>query len=269
MKRLAEVLAAAVLLGSMQAPLYAAQNQAIERAIGRGKTLYLYDTAAWMASDDLVARLPQDRHGEVGGWVVTSSGDGLHVDFFGKGQAADRVIYAVDIQGKTVRNATVYPVAQAPALKDPALAMAKALRSAWSEMSRRSDWQPCTNARFNTIVLPPERNGVIPVYFMTPQTETGSFPFGGHYEVDIARDGSVASARAFTRACITMAKPMESDGSVPDSLFITHLLDPHPTEIHVFEQFYVGLPLYVGTGSKTVWKVESGRIEDVSATMVR
>jgi hypothetical protein len=231
--------------------------------------MYLYDRAAWVTSDDLLARLPHERQGEVGGWVVTPSATGLHVEYIGKDQAANRVIYAVDLTGETLTNSTVYPAAEEPTLTGTALSMANALRTARLEMSKHSDWQPCTNARFNTIVLPAEKDGTIPVYFLTPQTQTGSFPFGGHYEVDVSADGRIASTRAFTHGCITLAKSPDKGGAEPAALMITHLLDPQPTEIHVFEQYYVGLPLYVMTGPKSVWKVDGGQIEDLSAMLAK
>jgi hypothetical protein len=267
--RLVEVLAAVSFLAMAQKAVAAGQDAPLERALDRGKTMYLYDRAAWITSDDLLARLPRDRQGEVGGWVVTPAATDLHVDYIGKGQAADRIIYSVDVNGETLSNAIVYPVAAEPTLKALALQMAHALRAAWSEMDRHSDWRPCANARFNTIVLPPGKDRTTPVYFLTPQTEAGSYPFGGHYEVDVADDGKIAFTRAFTHGCISLAKAAQNNGTNPVALMITHLLDPHPTEIHVFEQYYVGLPVFVMTGPKSVWKVEGGRIEDDSAMMTK
>lgn len=234
----------------------------IQRVIDRGRTMYLYDRAAWVTSDDLTTRLPRDRQGEVGGWIVTPAATGVHVDYFGKDSAADQIIYSADVIGSSISNANVYPTNAEPALTQPAARMAKALRAARAEMKHHSDWRPCGNAPFNTIVLPPQEDGAVPVYFLTPQTEKDSFPFGGHYEVDIATDGSVASTRAFTRSCISLGVPQHSGTAAPAGLFLTHLLDPHPTEIHVFEQYYVGVPVYVGTTNpQTVWKVADGKIE--------
>jgi hypothetical protein len=48
-------------------------------------------------------------------------------------------------------------------------------------------------------------------------------------------------------------------------LFLTHSLDHQPTEIHVFEQYYVGVPVIVGViDPRSFWKVENGTIQDVS-----
>ena len=137
--------------------------------------------------------------------------------------------------------------------------MAKALRIAWAELANHADWQPCANARFNTVVLPPEADGSIPVYFLTPQTETNVFPFGGHFEVVVASDGTVASSRRFTNTCLNLPRPTASPDRKPAAMVLTHLLDPQPTEVHIFQQFAIGMPLYVVIASTTaIWKVENG-----------
>lgn len=246
-------------------PSVQALQTSLQRSIDRGRTMYLYDRAAWVTSDDIIIRLPQNRGPEVGGWIVTPRVSGFHLDYFGKDSDADRVVYSADVDGTAVTNATVYPVGAEPLLKEPALQMARALRAAWTEVGRHSDWHPCTNARFNTIVLTPDLNGTVPVYFLSPQTDAGSFPFGGHYEVDIGSSGKTVATRAFTRSCLNMTKPALSADSSLAMMFLTHSLDPQPTEIHVFEQYYVGVPVMVGIlDPRSFWKVENGTIADVS-----
>ena len=255
--RAAAWLVVAALLGGA-APGEAA---ALRRAERRGLALAQYDRAAWVGTDDLMARLPVERRPEVGGWVVTPRSDGLHVDFFGKGATADRAVYAADFDDKAIVRSTVYPANGMPPLTDLAMRQKHALDLARAELARHGDWRPCTAAPFNTVVLPPEADGAVPVYFLTPQTETGSFPFGGHYEIDVAADGHVVAIRPFTRSCLALKKETPPPGATPAALFVTHLLDPQPTEIHVFEQAQVGLPVYVGTGPSSIWKVENGEIE--------
>lgn len=243
------------------------QDAWLQRVIDRGKTLYLYDRAAWVTSDDAIVRIPLDRQSEVGGWVVTGTVIGFHVDYFGKGAAEDHVVYSADVVAGKVTNATVFPTSSEPALKEPALQMAHAVRTARNEVIRHADWHPCARAPFNIVVLPPQSDGTVPVYFLTPQTEPDSFPFGGHYEVDVRSNGTTAYARPFTNSCLTLSKPPLSAGATPAALYVTHFLDAYPTEIHVFEQYNIGLPVLVGTGPKSVWEVKDGTIEDVSAMM--
>jgi len=241
-------------------------DPSIQRAIDRGGMMYRFDRAAWVTSDDLMSRLPQNRQTEVGGWIVTPAATGVHVDYFGKGAAADRAIYSADVIGSSISNATVHPADAEPPLTQLASQMVNALRDAQAEVQRHPDWRPCGSAPFNTIVLPPQADGTTPVYFLTPQTEQGSYPFGGHYEVDVAGDGRISSTRAFTRSCIALGEPQPGDKGAPAGVFITHLLDPHPTEIHVFEQHYVGIPVYVATTNpQTVWKVADDKIEKLTS----
>lgn len=236
---------------------------AVQRAMKRGTTMFWFDRAAWVSSDDLASRLSAERLSEIGGWIVTPFERGYHVDYFGKGQAEQQVIYSTDVDGRTLSQQMIYPASGGPVLKGTAAQMAHALSLARDELAKRTDWQPCTPANFNTIVLPPDDDGTVSVYFLTPQTESDSFPFGGHYEIDIATDGHVTSARAFTRACITVKKEAQA-GSKPAALFLTHILDPQPTEIHVFEQFGTGVPLYVGIAApRSVWKIENGQVGQV------
>jgi hypothetical protein len=225
------------------APAEAASGQetAVQRAMRRGTMMFWLDRAAWVTSDDLVKRLPASRRPEVGGWVVILSGTGFHV---------------------------LYPADGGPMLAPAELVLARALGNARTAMASHSDWRSCSKAPFNTIVLPPESDGTIPVYFLTPQTESGSFPFGGHYEIDIAADGHAAAERGFTRSCITMTKPPAEPAGKPAAMFFTHLLDPQPTEIHVFMQFGTAVPLFVmAQGSQTLWKVENGLIEKSSLAL--
>lgn len=238
-----------------------AQEAEVEQAMRRGTALFWYDRAAWVTSDDLVARLPRDRRAEIGGWIVVAAARGYHVFYHGKGDAADTVIYEADVVGNSVSNAKVYPKTDAPELPAPALAMATALRTAWREMASHPDWQPCTPSHFNTVVLPPEADGSVPVYFLSPQTVTDSFPFGGHFEIVISAAGKAISSRRFTNSCLTIDKAPASSGNEPMGMYLTHLLDTHPTEIHVFQQYAIGVPLYVGVQpTHAIWKVENGEM---------
>ena len=256
---------AVALLAASQGSSAPAQDAWLQRVLDRGKSIYLYDQAAWVTSDDAATRVSTGRQAEVDGWVVTEGPNGLHVDYFGKDKAAERVVYSADVSGGKIIDAQVFAVSAEPALTEPALRMARALRLARSELRLHPDWHPCARAPFNTVVLPPQRDGTIPVYLLTPQTDLNSVPFGGHYEIDIAPNGTTSNTRAFTNSCLTMPKPPFSLGSTPAALFVTHLLDPHPTEIHVYEQYVIGLPVLVGTGLSSVWMVNHGSIEDVSS----
>lgn len=241
-----------------------AENTAVERAMRRGTTMFWYDRVAWVSTDDMLANLPSDRHTEIGGWIVTPLADGWHIYYHGKGADADTIIYEADVSGNSVTNRNIYPRSSSHSLPASAATLAKALSVARQEMAKHTDWSPCVARPFNTIVLPPDADGTISVYFLTPQTIMNSFPFGGHYQVVISAMGKVVSARRFTNICIALTKERSSTGAAPEGMYLTHLLDPYPNEIHVFEQYPVGVPLYVGIAAdKSVWKVQNGQISSV------
>jgi hypothetical protein len=95
-------------------------------------------------------------------------------------------------------------------------------------------------------------------------------PVGGHYRVEVGPDGKAREMRPFTHSCIDMpaagAKPEgQPPGSSTAAGLVTHLLDPVPTEIHVFSSLAAHLPLFVGTTSNhSLWEVDGGRIRLVS-----
>lgn len=246
------------------------EQAAVARAEQRGAAIFQYDRAAWITSDDLAARMPASRRMEVGGWIVTPAANGVHVDFFGRGAAAGRALYSADVTGGTIRNARIYPADTAPALGETAQRMTRALAAARAEMERYRTWRPCARAPFNSVVLPPQENGVIPVYFLTPQTDAENIPFGGHYLIEVAPDGRIASKRAFSRACIAMPTHATTEGSRLSATMLTHLLDPQPTEVHVFAQYGLRVPLFVATESPTgYWEVRNGRISRVDLPPAR
>lgn len=246
-------------IAALASPLLALDSAA-DQAARRGTELFWLDRAAWVTSDDMAARLPGDRRMEIASWIVVPDGDGYHAYWLGKDEAADSIVYEADMIGNKVINAVIHPKAGAPRLPAVARKMAEAQQIAWREIEAHKDWRPCADAPFNTVVLPPQSDGTIPVYFLTPQTVARSFPFGGHFEVVVAADGKISSSRRFTNACLEM-RPAQ--GAVATTL--SHSLDRQPTEIHVFQQYALGMPLFVGIAStKAVWKVENGRVDLVS-----
>jgi hypothetical protein len=125
----------------------------------------------------------------------------------------------------------------------------------------------CANAAPNVVVLPPTTpGGSTFVYFLTPQTKNEAVPLGGHYRVEVGPDGKAGAMRPFTHSCIDMptsegSPPGMPAGGKPAAGVVTHLLDPVPTEIHVFSSLAARLPLFVSTTQNgRLWAVEGYRI---------
>jgi len=95
------------------------------------------------------------------------------------------------------------------------------------------------------------------VYLLPATTKQGVVPIGGSYRVSIA-DGAVESTHATTRTCIALSNPKEAIG-----LMITHLMDPMPTEVHVFWSLWAHKSLFVATEAGN-WAIEDGKVSLVS-----
>lgn len=118
----------------------------------------------------------------------------------------------------------------------------------------------CANSPFNVVVLPQEAGQPTLVYLLTPMETAGEYPFGGHYRIDVDPDGTVTSERAFTMTCLNIGAPPAGAGAGAMAV-VSHVLDPTPTEIHVFMSLWMGQPVGVVTSPKEVWSINGDQIE--------
>lgn len=233
---------------------------AAQRAANRGVLIYAYDQAAWHGTDDLVAKLP-DAANIVGGWVVDGPADAPEIVFFDRNESDPKAIYVARFRGNKLVSGRVLGEGEDRTLSPERRAMVAARNAAASALVA-GKVRRCVDKPFNTVVLPPSGpGGAIPVYFLTPQMETDTIPLGGHYLVEVT-DGKAGAIRPFTNSCLPM-KPDPEQGK-PVALMISHLLDPVPTEIHVFSSLAAQKPVYVMTSSNdATWAVEGNQIRQV------
>ncbi len=215
-----------------------------------GRAMYLHDRAAAVATDALLANTSAKKDGRVRGWITEARNDEIVVTFIDETPAAlHRVVVSVD----GLPGPVVTPVSPEP-LSAYEAGAAKARLAA---MSAR--FEPCAE-NYNSVVLPAEAGAEAPwvVYLLPGTTRHDSVPIGGSYRFE-AEDGAVVSQRAFTRSCIALQTDPRAVG-----LMITHLLDPVPTEVHVFWSLWAGKPMMVATPPDGVmWGIEGGRIRRV------
>jgi hypothetical protein len=227
----------------------------------RGAAIYAFDQAAWHTTDTMVARqLPDAVMGTIRGWVVEPQGDTLRVSYFGIADGTPYAVYVADYRNGAVSNERVPEAGSDRALSPLGLRLAAARVAA---ATAGKALLKCSDRAFNTVVLPPDSDGVIPVYLLTPETVNDQYPMGGHHEIDIAADGSVAAQRDFTRSCLTVGDSAAPAGGKPVAIFVTHLLDQHPTEIHVFTSLTAHQPIFVGTPDGAMWSVAGAHIAQV------
>ena len=236
-------------------------QEAIEFAQSRGRLLYAIDRAAWVATDDMQEKMPGWQSAGMAGFVVDRDGPGWQVLFFGGPDAAPVAFYRARVANHRVVSSQVFAGDARPALTPIQRRLVAARAAAGRAAPGR---RPCANAPFNVAMIPPETpDGPIDVYLMTPQLRAGEFPFGGHYRLTVAADGSVSGERAFTNSCLTMSAPPRGNRQ-PEAMFVTHLLDPVPTEIHVFTSLTAGLPVFVGIAEpERIYSVVGDRIRAV------
>lgn len=242
-------------------PPSAEEQQAIGVASARGALLYAYDQAAWHGTDEMMAKLP-DARSKVGGWIVDGPANAPELVFFDKDSATPHGVFIADFKdGKLVSSRVAGPgeLELSPERRRMIAARAAAVQAFAAKGLPR-----CSKAPMNTVVLPPAApDAPTYVYLLTPQADSKVIPFGGHYRIAVAADGTVGEIRPFTNSCIAMPRK-PPHGAAPVALVITHLLDPVPTEIHVFSSFVARVPVMVITKDGRVWSVSGATILSVA-----
>ncbi len=231
-------------------PLSPAETEAVDLVSKRGLMLWNYDQAAWHGTDALLKDIKDPGAVGIAGWIVTPVAQGWQVTFYAK--EADRrlgVWSAIWTGSKIINPRKLDGVDRVLSAEQTRLITAK-------DAAPLDNLQSCSAKPFNSVVMPGDTEAApIRVYFLTPQTDATIFPMGGHNLIEM-KDGKVISQRQFTKGCIDISSPnVKKDGRKSAGLIISHLLDPTPTEIHVFTMYNAKLPVYVSTIQNNIlWK---------------
>ncbi len=86
-------------------------------------------------------------------------------------------------------------------------------------------------------------------------TENDIILVGGAYRIDTDASGrTITASRAFSKSCISLEKTLDTEAFTR-----SHLLDPQPTEMHVFWRLLGRKPIYlITTQNSLVWLIEKG-----------
>ena len=232
------------------AELTDAEKTANAEAMALGKRLYEYDQAAWHSTDAMVAAL-DGRKPVVAGWVVEEPGDGsLLVTYYGEGESERPVVARFVMRdGKVVSGGlgTADDKLSAAAYRMIAARNAALARAVGEKLGL------CTDGNLNHIILPPRDDGTIRVYLMSSAVEHGVFPLGGHYRFDIDKDGKVASWRPFLKSCMLIDARPDGEMQKKTAFYVSHLLDPQPTEIHYFVRYNVPVDMAIIMPDEDIW----------------
>ena len=229
--------------------------------------MFAYDQAAWRATDRFRADLAAARisnealvAANLRGYIAEpGDGGGVLVTFYG--QSADtRWAYARYLYGEgKVSGDGILAEGVDRALSPLALRIAAAREKAIAEM-RKPEHGLCSNTPPNTLVVPVGNQGATAAYVLTSTNDAKSYPAGGHYRFDFDAAGNLTGERRFMKSCFPVDW-REKDGIRPEILFVTHFLDPQPTEIHAFVSRNVPISLGVITiSNKAIWSITGGQI---------
>jgi len=220
----------------------------LEQVAARGELIYRYDQAAAISTDEMLRVLKEPA--PIKGWIVEPARDDLLVTYYGLDGDKPFAIFKASVRDAKVVSSHLLTERDDRSLSAIERQMAKA-----DQAAKNLSLNKCIDARFNPVVLPPAADGTTIVYLLTPRVETGTYPVGGHYRVEVDGAGMVVASRPFLNSCLTVPPPPPN----AVAFFLTHLLDPQPTEIHVYLSLLMGKPIGVGT-SQGNWMVEGTHI---------
>lgn len=249
LQRIAVALVMMISAGSFADARAPGETDRIAAVLARGNLLYDHDQAAWHTTDVMLEKVPRPRLAEIKGWLVDpGAGGGLSVLYYGYDGATPYGVFRAGYRDGKV----VDPVLIAADAPDRALTATQARMVQARKAAMDSNPAACVRKPFNTVVVPPaSETAPVEVYLLTPQVEAGKYPFGLHYQVTVGADGKVASTRPFMMSCMVQPLPANVVASM-----VSHLLDPMPTEIHVWLARWTGKPVYVMiTEPQQLWEV--------------
>lgn len=242
------------------------QVAAAKEAEVRGAEIYAYDQAAWHSTDRFVVDLKKRgmtlqsaQDAGFGGYVVEPAGGGLLMATYYTKKDGNWVAMArYWVLGSKVKKGSFLKPKDDSSLSPMALKLIGAREKGADAAAEQKAFR-CTRGNMNTVVLPPRADGSIPVYVMSSGVDPGVFPAGGHYRYVVGADGKLLSSRAFTKGCVNV-----DARNVPKTAAgygVSHILDPQPTEIHVFVSYNTTVKLFVVIeGSKDLWEVNKGKV---------
>lgn len=232
--------------------------------MARGDLLYAYDQSAWHVTDSALKAIPKASMNALRGYIVTPAEGGYRTTFYGGEPGGHFRVYSAIWSNRSI----VKPELTAADRRIPLTADEERLVAAKTlALGSLDQMQNCSSGKLNSAVVPGATpQDPISVYILTPSTKPNAMPMGGHQRIDV-KDGVVVSKRKFTNSCIELDKPQASKKrGQPVAMFITHLLDPVPTEIHAFAVHSVGLPMYVSTPDGTIYSVQLDKGRAVTRT---
>ncbi len=229
---------------------------AIDTAETKGAALYRHERAVSIALGHVTKQRDFKGDKRVTGWVTEEKDDNTLVTFVGGGEGAQLMaLYRVTVGEKG-------KVASAVRFKTPeALTDYESSAAAARRLALASGFESCA-AKYEAVALPTETGAdrSWAVFLIPGASKPNAVPLGGTHRVDTDWYAeNVLGKRAFARSCVAL-----SNDSTTAALYVTHPLDPLPTEAHVFWSLWANKPLIVNTtADDLMWAIEAGQIRQL------
>jgi hypothetical protein len=215
----------------------------------RGRLLAAYDTAAWHATDAVLALKPAQ--GVVGRYIARKTDAGWMVAFGRFNPAKDAFLISYEAtQGSESKTFTVKT--NDPPKGDTGFFYVAAKSIEIALQNSHLEKRP-----YNTYVLPQD-SGQLYVYVLPAQTVADVYPLGGDTRYLVSADGSTVIETRQLHKSILEAKHSIPPGSKPAGGAHSHVLTdtPEDTDVfHVLRQTHP-LPEFIGT-KNGVYEVET------------
>lgn len=228
------------------------QKAELQQSLLRGRALAILDQSARLTSADMLTRIPDPAGAGIAGWVALPEGSGVTVTYYAPADEGYEAVYKAQVLSGRVTSPQVYAPGSRPPLVGSAARMAAARQAAEGVENER-----CGGPSFNLLVLPPEGDGPVLVYQMSPRMEAAKVPAAGHYRIAVAADGTVGETVPLGGPCADLDLPPVPAGQRPRPVTVNARSATLPNELHVFLSLWTGRPIVVatGTGPVRLWGV--------------
>jgi len=241
--------------------LTAEHRAQLQQAVDRGRMLAMVDRAGFLSRRDMLTRVPNATGAGIEGWIAQPEGNSMAVTYFVKEGDGFAAIYKAQVLGGRVVSPQVYAAGQRPKLTGAAARMA----AAGEKAETIAEQKPCNGPAFNNLVLPPQGEGPVLVYRMSPRMAQDRVPGGGYFRAAVAADGSVAETTELGGVCANLPLPAVARGQRPRPLVVNAREALLPNELHVFLSLWTQRPVVVATGTEQVrlWGVTGTGIAEL------
>lgn len=232
------------------------EEWSLARVTAMGREIYRQDTAAWLATDALLAVHSPESLPELRGWIVVPEGDGLKVRFLREGPSGYRIGWDV-----VVTRDKAGPVVEPDdgSLTPAETAQWQARQTAIANIGTLR----CSASLNAVVVADPDSDNWL-VWLLTATTDANIIPVGGHYRFRISADGLTMIRRdQLSVGCLNMPLTGPEHPDRPAGLTVSQIVSSGPVETHVFLSLQNRIPIYVMAGEK-VFAVDGDCIRDIS-----